>query len=89
MDSPRFNVEIDIYRERLEERIIGYLAQTQGLTLDVAMDCYYRSRLAGQINAGTFGMDNLDYKYLAEDLVENEPELFVGTRPAPSRARKQ
>ena len=70
MDSPRFNVEIDIYRERLEERIIGYLAQTQGLTLDAAMDCYYRSRLAGQINAGTFGMDNLDYKYLAEDLVK-------------------
>ena len=76
MASPRFNVEIDIYRERLEERIIAYLAQTKGMTINEAMDCYYRSRLARQINEGAFGIDNLDYKYLAEDLVENEPEIF-------------
>ena len=25
---------------------------------------------------GLYGIDNLDYKYLVEDLVENEPELF-------------
>ena len=24
-----------------------------------------------------YGIENMDYKYLAEDLVENEPELFT------------
>lgn len=28
------------------------------------------------IVSNSFGIDNLDYKYLAADLVENEPELF-------------
>ena len=77
MPSPRFNVDIDLYRERLEERIIGRLAQFKSISIGEAMDCYYRSRLARQINEGAFGIDNLDYKYLVEDLVENEPELFT------------
>ena len=41
-----------------------------------AMDIYYQSRLAKQIEQGTYGIENMDYKYLAEDLIENEPELF-------------
>ena len=32
--------------------------------------------LAGQIAHGSYGIENLDAKYLAEDLIENEPELF-------------
>ena len=42
-----------------------------------AMDIYYKSRLSEQIQAGQYGIENMDYKYLAEDLIENEPELFV------------
>jgi hypothetical protein len=41
-----------------------------------ATDIYYRSRLCNQIAEGLYGIDNLDYKYLAADLIENEPELF-------------
>lgn len=33
-------------------------------------------RLAEQIEQGMYGIENMDYKYLAEDLIENEPELF-------------
>ena len=36
------------------------------------MKIYYESRLSKQIEAGENGIDNLDYKNLAEDLIENE-----------------
>ena len=78
MREVKYNVTIDIYKERLEERIIAYLAQIKGVPIEQAMDAYYRSRLAGQISRGLYGIENMDYKYLAEDLVENEPELFAG-----------
>ena len=29
-----------------------------------------------KINDGTYGIENLDYRYLVQDLIENEPELF-------------
>ncbi|MDF2610242.1 MAG: hypothetical protein K0R92_1716, partial [Lachnospiraceae bacterium] len=29
-----------------------------------------------QIAEGIYGIENLDYKYLVQDLIENEPELF-------------
>jgi hypothetical protein len=41
------------------------------------MDIYYSSKLAVQIEEGRYGIDNLDPKYLAEDLIENESELFA------------
>ncbi len=41
-----------------------------------AMDKYYKSELSKQINNGVYGIDNLDYRYLANDLIENEAELF-------------
>ena len=41
-----------------------------------AFDLYYSSRLAGQIAKSECGIENMDAKYLAEDLIENEPELF-------------
>lgn len=78
MREVKYNVTIDIYKERLEERIIAYLAQIKGVPIEQAMDAYYRSRLASQISRGLYGIENMDYKYLAEDLVENEPELFAG-----------
>jgi hypothetical protein len=39
-------------------------------------DIYYSSRLAKQVESGMYGIENMDYKYLANDLLENEPELF-------------
>ena len=42
-----------------------------------AFDIYYSSKLADQISEDSYGIENMDAKYLAEDLIENEPELFV------------
>ena len=65
-----------IYKQDLEESIIEYLSIEKNLELRQAMDIYYNSRLAKQIEQGTYGIENMDYKYLAQDLIENEPELF-------------
>ena len=65
-----------VYRQNLEESIIACLAKMKSLDLRRAMDIYYKSRLARQINAGKYGIDNMDARYLAADLLENEPELF-------------
>lgn len=67
---------IDAYRQDLETAIIRELSRLKKLDLRTATDIYYSSRLSSQISQGLYGIDNLDYKYLAEDLVENEPELF-------------
>ena len=37
--------------------------------------------MAGQIAKGECGIENMDAKYLAEDLIENEPGLFDGEQP--------
>ena len=37
---------------------------------------YYSSKLAEQISNDSYGIENMDAKYLAEDLIENESELF-------------
>lgn len=60
----------------MEESIIEYLSREKNLELRQAMDIYYQSRQAKQIEQGTYGRENMDYKYLAQDLIENEPELF-------------
>ena len=65
-----------IYKQNLEESIIEYLSIEKNLELRQAMDIYYNSRLAKQIEQGTYGIENMDYKYLAQDLIENEPELL-------------
>ena len=36
------------------------------------MIVYHESKLSRQIESGANGIDNLDYKYLTEDLIENE-----------------
>lgn len=64
------------YRQNLEGDIIRYISYAKELPLEQAMDVYYRSDLAVQIQDGKYGIDNMDYKYLAEDLIENEPSLF-------------
>ena len=73
----RSRKDIDyVYKQNLEESIIEYLSKEKKLELRQAMDIYYQSRLAKQIEQGTYGIENMDYKYLAQDLIENEPGLF-------------
>lgn len=65
-----------IYRQNLENDIICYLAEICGREIREMTDVYFSSKLAVQIEQGLYGIDNMDYKYLANDLLENEPELF-------------
>ena len=64
------------YKEMLEEKIINCLAETKDIPIRQAMDIYYKSKLSHQINDGSYGIENMDYRYLVQDLIENEPELF-------------
>ena len=61
-----------IYQERLEEKIIEHLAQIKKISLLQAMDFYYGSRLADKIATGQTGMQYLDYKMLAQFILETE-----------------
>ena len=67
---------IDSYRQDLSIAIISELSRMRKIDIRTATDIYYRSRLCNQIAEGLYGIDNLDYKYLATDLIENESELF-------------
>ena len=57
--------------------IIKTLANLKQIELRKAFDIYYSSKLAVQIADGSYGIENMDAKYLAEDLIENEAELFL------------
>ena len=61
-----------VYQERLEERIIAYLAQQKECSLEEAMDLYYHSELADKINQGQEGIQYLDYKVLTQILMDME-----------------
>ena len=67
------------YQENLEERLITYLAEQHHIPLEKAMDIYYHSRLAEKIHQGAEGIQYLDYKVLAEILLDTEAELFQGS----------
>ena len=67
----------EIYKQNLENDIINVISEIKGIDLRKAIDIYYSSKLAEQIENGSYGIENMDAKYLAEDLIENEPELFV------------
>ena len=73
MDKENLNF---LYKQNLEENIIGYLSEKKKIDLRNALDIYYKSKLSEQISNGILGIENMDYKYLAEDLMENERELF-------------
>ncbi len=66
----------EVYKQNLENDIIRYLAEKKGIELRKAFDIYYSSRLAEQIAHEENGIENMDAKYLAEDLMENEIKLF-------------
>lgn len=61
-----------LYKQNLEENIITCLAETLKIDYREAMEKYYSSRLAKQIESSENGIDNLDYKNLTEDLIETE-----------------
>lgn len=67
----------NIYQERLDERIIEYLASKRNIDYKAAMDIFYNSRLAEKIHLGEYGIQYLDHKVLVQILEETEPELFV------------
>ena len=66
----------EVYKQNLENDIIMALAEMKGIEIRKAFDIYYSSKLAGQIADGSYGIENMDAKYLAEDLIENEAKLF-------------
>ena len=66
----------EIYKQNLEDDIINAISRIKGIELRRAFDIYYSSKLAEQISSDKYGIENMDAKYLAEDLIENEPELF-------------
>lgn len=63
-------------QEDLENDIINAISEIKGIDLRKAFDIYYSSKLAEQISNNSYGIENMDAKYLAEDLIENEPDLF-------------
>ena len=58
------------YHERLEERVITYIAEKQNIQLTDAMDLYYKSKLADKIAQGQYGIQYLDYKVLGQMILE-------------------
>ena len=66
-----------VHKQLLEKEMIACLAEVKQLEIRKAMDIYYKSKLAKQIDEGLYGIQYLDAKYLAYDLLENEPELFA------------
>jgi len=66
----------NLYLTFLEEDIIRELATIIKADNRIAMEKYYNSRLCQEIGKGEYGIEYMDCKYLAIDLIENEPELF-------------
>lgn len=64
-----------VYQESLEERIISYLAETEKISFEEAMNIYYNSKLANRIHEGEYGIQYLDYKVLVQILLETESDL--------------
>lgn len=58
------------YQERLEERVISYIAEKQNIQLTDAMDLYYKSKLADKIAQGQYGIQYLDYKVLGQMILK-------------------
>lgn len=66
-----------VYQENLEERMIAYLSEMKNISLEKAMNIYYRSKLADKIYSGAEGIQYLDYKVLIQILCDTEKELFA------------
>ena len=71
----------NVYLTHLEEDIIKELAKEKCIDIRAAMEIYYSSDLCEQIGSGEYGIEYMDYKYLVNDLIENEPLLFKSLQP--------
>jgi len=60
------------YQERLEERVISYIAEKQNISLSDAMELYYKNKLADKIAQGQYGIQYLDYKILGQMILEKK-----------------
>ncbi|MGP1348791.1 MAG: hypothetical protein ACTTK0_04020 [Stomatobaculum sp.] len=60
------------YQENLEERLITCIASSRDISLEEAMDIYYHSDLAQKIYEGKEGIQYLDYRALAQMLMDRE-----------------
>lgn len=76
MDASMMDELEETYKERLESSIVTELSRRLGLDASAAMELYYRSSLAGQIDRGEYGIQYLSPDYLVDDLLENEGDLF-------------
>jgi hypothetical protein len=65
----------DAYIQSLEVNLIKYLVERLQIDSRKAISIYYNSKLCQQIHEGYYDIQYLDYKYLAEDLIENEDIL--------------
>lgn len=68
------------YQESLDERLIRRIAEEKNISLEEAMDFYYQSRLADEIYDGKYGIQYLDYKVLAQILIDTESERFINLK---------
>jgi hypothetical protein len=66
-----------VRKESLEKDIISIIARSENIDVRKAMDIYFHSKLSAQIDSGAYGIQYLDANYLANDLRENEGELFA------------
>jgi hypothetical protein len=66
----------DIYLQSLEINLIEHLAERLQIDNREAMNIYYNSKLCQQIHEGSYDIQYLDYKYLADDLIENELNII-------------
>lgn len=66
-----------VYQENLEEKIMAYLSEIRGISLEKAMDIYYHSKLAAKIHRGIEGVQYLDFKVLVQILCKTEQGLFT------------
>ena len=66
-----------VYQENLEERLISYISEKRNISYEEAMSIYYKSDLSKKIYEGENDIQYLDYKVLADILIETEKELFL------------
>ena len=67
-----------ISRRDFESEIITEIAAEKQIDCRIAMDLCYRCERSKQIVLGRYDIQYRDHHVLAEDLMENESELFRG-----------
>lgn len=77
----------DLRKEHLDADIIAKLADRLGIGVRQATGIYYRSRLAQQINDGTYDIQSLAADYLVDDLLRYESDTLGLTGDAQSGSK--